>query len=61
MAATLIISANTAEEVKKKTKAFQFMSNNLSIQQIERLEEMARSAKARDMLDNNWSLLKSFI
>lgn len=61
MAATILITAPNKQEENKKTKALQFMANNLSMQELERLEEMARSAKARDMLNNNWSLLKSFI
>lgn len=61
MAATIIVTAKNAVEENKKAKALQYMNNNLSVQQIERLEEMARSEKARDLLDNNWALLKSFI
>ena len=61
MAATILITAATKQEESKKQKALQYMSNNLSITEIERLEEMARSQKAREMLTNNWALLKSFI
>jgi len=61
MAATLIVTANTPEEEAKKVKAFQFMNNNLSLQQIERLEQMAKSPKARKMLDTNWGFLKMYI
>lgn len=61
MAATIVVSANTKEEEVKKTKALQFMANNLSIDQIEKLEKMARSPKARKMLDTNWAFLKMYI
>lgn len=61
MAATLIITAATKTEEAKKTKALQYMANNLSLLEIERLEEMARSKNAREMLTGNWELLKSFI
>jgi len=61
MAATIIITGNSKEEISKKRKALQYMANNLSLQEIQRLEEMARSAKARAMLNENWSMLKSFI
>ena len=61
MAATVIITAKSRTEEQKISKALQFMANNLTPLEIERLEEMARSAKAREMLNNNWGLLKSFI
>ncbi len=61
MAATILITAKSKVEQEKFSKALQFMANNLSVQQIERLEEMARSSKARKMLDHNWPMLKSFI
>ncbi len=61
MAATVIVTGSNKTEENKKSKALQFMANNLSLQEIERLEKMARSAKARDMLNNNWALLQSFI
>ena len=61
MAATVIVTGSNKTEENKKSKALQFMANNLSLQEIERLEKMARSAKARDMLNNNWVLLQSFI
>ena len=61
MAATVIITATSKEDEAKKQKALQFMANNLSLQQVSRLEEMARSSKAREMLDQNWEFLKSFI
>jgi len=60
-ATTIIITGTTNEEVSKKTKALQYMSNNLSLLEIQRLEEMARSPKARQMLNENWPMLKSFI
>lgn len=60
MANVLVTASNKTEEIKK-VKALQFMASNLSIQEIERLEFMARSAKARDMLNNNWAMLQSFI
>lgn len=59
--ATVIVTADNKTEEIKKIKALQFMANNLTLQEIERLEEMARSGKAREMLNNNWALLKSFI
>lgn len=61
MAATIVVSANTKEEEVKKTKALQFMANNLSIDQIEKLEKMARSPKAKKLLDTNWLFLKMYI
>lgn len=61
MAATVIITAKSKAEEQKKSKALQFMANNLTVQEIERLEEMARSNKAREMLNSNWAFLKSFI
>ncbi len=60
MANVLVSAINKNEEIKK-VKALQFMANNLSVQEIERLEEMARSSKARDLLNNNWAMLQSFI
>lgn len=61
MAATVIITAKSKTEEQKKSKALQYMANNLTIQEIERLEEMARSSKAREMLNTNWAFLQSFI
>ncbi len=61
MASTVIVTGSNKIEENKKSKALQFMANNLSLQEIERLEKMARSAKARDLLNNNWALLQSFI
>lgn len=61
MATTLVVTASTPEEETKKVKAFQYMNNNLSLQQIERLEQMAKSPKARKMLDTNWGFLKMYI
>lgn len=61
MAATILITATHKEEEAKVSKALQFMANNLTVQEILRLEEMARSPKARDLLNNNWGMLQSFI
>lgn len=61
MAATILATGNNPEEINKKVKALQYMANNLSIQEIQRLEEMARSAKARAMLNENWGMLKTMI
>ena len=61
MAQTLIITADTKDEEIKKVKAFQYMNNHLSLKQIERLEQMAESPKARKMLDTNWAFLKMYI
>lgn len=61
MARTLLITATHKEDEDKKVKAFQYMNNNLSVQEISRLEEMARSKKARVMLNENWAMLQSFI
>ncbi len=61
MAATILITGNSPEEETKKTKALQYMANNLSMDQIEKLEKMARSPKARKMLDTNWTFLKMYI
>lgn len=61
MAATVLVTATNKQEELKKTKALQFMANNLSLVEIQRLEEMARSKKAREMLSSNWAMLKSFI
>ena len=61
MAATILVTASNKAEEQKKTKALQFMANNLTVQEIERLEQMARSAKARAMLNENWGLLQSMI
>ncbi|MFV8280558.1 hypothetical protein ACNKXS_03385 [Christiangramia marina] len=60
MAATILITGNNPEEETKKTKALQYMANNLSMDQIEKLEKMARSPKARKMLDTNWTFLKMY-
>ncbi len=60
-ATTIIITGTSKEEVSKKTKALQYQANNLNLLEIERLEEMARSPKARAMLNTNWGMLKSFI
>ena len=61
MATTVIIIAKSKPDEQKKSKALQYMANNLTVQEIERLEEMARSSKAREMLNSNWAFLKSFI
>ena len=61
MAATVIVTGNTPEEEIKKTKALSFMANNLTEKEILRLEEMARSAKAREMLNKKWAFLKMYI
>jgi hypothetical protein len=60
-ATTIIITGTSKEEVQKKEKALQYQANNLSLLEIQRLEEMARSPKARQMLNENWPMLKSFI
>jgi hypothetical protein len=59
--ATILITGISKEEVQKKEKALQYQANNLTLLEIQRLEEMARSTKARAMLNENWSMLKSFI
>lgn len=61
MAATIVIMGKNPEEEKKKTKALQYIGNNLTLDQIEKLEKMARSSKARDMLTNKWAFLKMYI
>jgi len=61
MPATILITANTKEEEAKKQKIFQYMNNNLSMDQIEKLGKMAESPKARKNLDNNWGFLKMYI
>lgn len=61
MAATIIVTKSNKAEEAKMSKALQFMANNLSLQEIGRLEEMARSKKARAMLNENWDLLKTMI
>ena len=61
MAATVIVTKSNKAEEAKISKALQFMANNLTVQEISRLEEMARSEKARAMLNENWSLLKTMI
>ena len=61
MAATAIVTASNSGEVIKKQKALQFIANNSSLQEIQRLEELARSPKARAMLNENWAMLHSMI
>lgn len=61
MATTVIVTANTPAEEQKKTKALQFMANNLTTMEVERLEIMARSTKARAMLNENWGFLQTMI
>lgn len=59
-ATTVLITGTTNEEVQKKSKSLQAIAN-LSLLEIQRLEEMAKSKKARVMLNENWTMLKSFI
>jgi hypothetical protein len=61
MAATILITGKTPNEEAKKTKALQYMADNLTLQEIERLEVMARSPKARNMLNNKWAFLKMYV
>ena len=61
MPETILVTAHSKAEEQKKSKALQYMSNNLSLLEIQRLEEMARSGKARAMLNENWKLLKTMI
>jgi len=61
MAANVIVTGNTPEEEMKKTKALNFIANNCSTLEIERLEKMARSSKAREMLNKKWAFLKMYI
>ena len=58
---TILVTANKQEDVKKKAKSLQNISNNLSVEQIQKLEQMALSSKAREMLSTQWDFLKSFI
>lgn len=61
MAATVKVTGSNPVELSKKQKALQFMNDNLSVQEISRLEEMSKSDKARAMLNENWSMLKTMI
>ena len=61
MAATVKVTGSNPVELSEKQKALQFMNDQLTVQEISRLEEMARSAKARAMLNENWSMLKTMI
>ncbi|MDT0643692.1 hypothetical protein RM553_12690 [Zunongwangia sp. F363] len=61
MPATLIVTGNSPEEEIKKTKELSFIANNCSALEIERLGKMARSQKAREMLNKKWAFLKTFI
>lgn len=61
MAATVKVTGSNPVELSKKQKALQFMNDQLSVQEISRLEEMARSEKARAMLNDNWGMLKTMI
>lgn len=61
MAATVIvIAANTAEE-NKKAKSLQYLADNTTPLELERLEQMAKSENARGMLNDNWPMLKSML
>ncbi len=61
MAAIVKVTGSNSVITEKKQKALQFMNDHLDVQEIARLEEMARSKKARAMLNENWGLLQSMI
>lgn len=61
MAATVLVTANNTADEKKKQRALQYLANNLSTLEIERLEQMAKSQQARAMLNENWGLLQTMI
>ena len=60
MAATILVTASNKAEEQKKVKALQSMTT-LSAQELERLEQMVKSTKARAMLNENWGLLQTMI
>ena len=60
MAATILVTASNKAEEQKKAKSLQFLAT-LSVQELDRLEQMAKSTKARGMLNENWSLLQTMI
>lgn len=60
-ATTILITGSDEAEVKAKQKALQYMNNNLTQLEVQRLEVMARSEKARALLNDNWPMLQSFI
>lgn len=61
MATKIIVTAPNKEGEEAISKALEYMVNNLSVLEITRLEIMARSKKAKDLLNNNWGFLKGFI
>lgn len=61
MAANVTVTGNTPDEELKKKKALSYIANNCSMLEIERLEKMARSSKAREMLNKKWAFLKMYI
>lgn len=61
MAATVLVTADNTADEKKKQRALQYMANNLTTLEIERLEMMAKSQQARAMLNENWGLLQTMI
>ncbi|MGB7841152.1 MAG: hypothetical protein WBL21_00065 [Salinimicrobium sp.] len=61
MAANVTVTGDSPEEELKKKKALSYIGNNCSMLEIERLEKMARSSKAREMLNKNWAFLKMYI
>lgn len=61
MAGAILITGKDQAEKSAKQKALQFMASSLSLQELQRLEIMARSKKARELLNENWPMLQSFI
>jgi len=45
----------------QRSRALQYISDNLSDNELNRLLELAKSEKARDMLNNKFQMLKMFI
>jgi len=55
------VKAVNAIVATQRSRALQYISDNLTDNELNRLHELAKSAKARDMLNNKFQMLKMFI
>tara|TARA_B100000929_G_scaffold276002_1_gene250342 strand:+ start:34 stop:225 length:192 start_codon:yes stop_codon:yes gene_type:complete len=59
--ATIVVLGKTQEETTKKQESLNYLAQNATVLELERLAELAKSPKARKMLNQNWFMLKAYV
>lgn len=60
-AATIVVMGDTPEETAQKQQSLNYLAQNATAQELERLTTLAKSPKARKMLNENWWMLKAYV